>query len=113
MAETETVVYESQDGNTRIDVTFDGHTVWLTHDQIAELYGVDAPIIKKNIANIIDEEIVNPDVAVSRMEVVQQRGSRKISCITAVVDLDMALAVGSLVNPEQAVAFRQWATSLA
>ncbi len=112
MAETTTVSYRLQDGNDELSIVFDGITVWLTHEQIAALYGVDDSAAKKLIANIIDEEEVDPDPSISRMEVTRQVGSRTISCLTAVFNLDMAIAVGKRLHSTEATAFRTWAHTL-
>lgn len=108
MAENQTLVYETQDGATKFCIPFDGNTVWLTQDQIAELYGVEVSVTKRHIANIIDEGAVDANSAVSRMEVTRQNGDREFACIMGVFNLDMVLAVGDRIDPEQAAVFAQW-----
>lgn len=112
MAESLTMIYESRNGTTKLDTVFDGKTVWLANRQIAELYDVDASVVNKHIANIIDEGEVDADVAISRMEVARQVNGRNVAHIMSVFNLDMILSVGYRIDAEQAAAFNDWATSL-
>lgn len=112
MAETTMVIYRLQDDANTLNIPFDGTTVWLTKDQITELFGVDGAVISKHIADIIEEGAVDDRIAISRMEIVKYEGDRRNACIMAVFNLDMILAVGDRVDPEQAAIFKNWVDSL-
>ena len=108
--ENEIVIYESNDGLVRVDVTLDGDTVWLSLDQLAQLFGRDKSTISRHIKNIYAEGELDQEATVAKNATVQTEGNRQVRREIAYYNLDAILSVGYRVNSRQATAFRQWAT---
>ena len=104
MKDVKTIVY---DGDVRLDVRFDGKTVWLSQQQIAELFGVGQAAISKHIKNVYSSGELEEDGTYSILE--YMAGNRVYS--TKFYNLDMIISVGYRVNSVQATHFRRWATS--
>ena len=104
MKDVKTIVY---DGDVRLDVRFDGKTVWLSQQQIAELFGVGQAAISKHIKNIYSSGELEEDGTYSILE--YMAGNRVYS--TKFYNLDMIISVGYRVNSVHATHFRRWATS--
>ena len=104
------VIYESGDGLTRIDVSLDGETVWLSLDQISQLFGRDKSTISRHLKNIYAEGELSEEATVAKNATVQTEGNRQVRREIAYYNLDAILSVGYRVNSRQATAFRQWAT---
>jgi hypothetical protein len=77
---------------------------------MAELFNVKAPAISKHLKNIFETEELQENATVSKMEIVQFEGNRKVLRIVEFYRLDVVLAVGYRVNSSQATQFRKWAT---
>ena len=110
--ENEIVIYESNDGLVRVDVTLDGDTVWLSLDQLAQLFGRDKSTISRHIKNIYAEGELDQEATVAKNATVRTEGDRRVRREIAFYNLDMILSVGYRVNSRQATAFRQWATGI-
>ncbi len=111
--ETKLVIYNAPDGETRLDVTVHGDTIWLTQRQIAELFGTKVPAISKHLKNIFESSELERSATISKMETVVNRGFR--GSTIEVVDhynLDAILSVGYRVNSKNATAFRIWANKV-
>lgn len=111
--ETKLVIYNAPDGETRLDVTVNGDTIWLTQRQIAELFGTKVPAISKHLKNIFESGELERSATISKMETVVNRGFR--GSTIEVVDhynLDAILSVGYRVNSKNATAFRIWANKI-
>lgn len=74
----EIILYQTSDGQTAIDVRLENETIWLTQKQIAELFGTEVPAISKHIKNIFSTGELQEKSTVSRMEIVQIEGSRRV-----------------------------------
>lgn len=110
---TQLVIYQTPNGETQLDVTVRGETIWLTQRQIAELFGTKVPAISKHLKNIFASGELERDTTISKMETVVNRGFRGSS--VEVVDhynLDAILSVGYRVNSKNATAFRIWANKV-
>ncbi len=108
--ENQIEIYQSNDGQTQIEVKFREETIWLTQKQIASLFGTEIPAINKHTKNIYKDGELKADLTVSKMEIVQFEGLRKVSRKLDVYNLDMILSIGYRVNSSRATQFRQWAT---
>ena len=111
--ETQLVIYQTPNGETQLDVTVRGETIWLTQRQIADLFGTKVPAISKHLKNIFASGELDRDATISKMETVVNRGFRGSS--VEVVDhynLDAILSVGYRVNSKNATAFRIWANKV-
>lgn len=108
----EIVMYESEDGSTKLAVQLDGETVWLTQAQIAELFGVRSQAISKHLKNIYEEGELDEESTCSKMEQVRQEGARTVRRTAKAYNLDAVISVGYRVNSKRATHFRRWATSV-
>jgi len=111
--ETKLVIYKTPNGETQLDETVHGDTIWLTQRQIAELFGTKVPAISKHLKNIFESGELQRDATIPKMETVVNRGFR--GSTVEVVDhynLDAILSVGYRVNSKNATAFRIWANKV-
>ena len=72
------LMYQTEDGKARIEVIFDGDTVWLTQARIAELFGVDRSVITKHINNILKRKELPREPTCAKIARVQKEGSRDV-----------------------------------
>lgn len=73
------VLYQTDDGKVTVNVRFEDETFWLTQKAIAELFDVQVPAIAKHLKNIFDEDELDREATVSKMEIVQTEGSREVT----------------------------------
>lgn len=107
------IIYQAPDGDTRIDVTVQGESIWLTQRQIADLFGTKVPAISKHLKNIFASGELERDATISKMETVVNRGFRGASMeVVDFYNLDAILSVGYRVNSKNATAFRIWANKV-
>ncbi len=107
------IIYQMPNGETKMEVTVSEETIWLTHRQIADLFGTKVPAISKQLKNIYASGELERDATISKMETVVNRGFR--GATVEVVDhynLDAILSVGYRVNSKNATAFRIWANKV-
>ncbi len=107
---SEIILYKTDDGAIKIDTVFLGETIWLTQAQMAELFDVNVPAISKHLNNIFEKGELQKEATVSKMETVQQEGSRQVIRIRDFYNLDAIIAVAYRVNSKRATRFRIWAT---
>ena len=101
------LLYESQDGTIKIDVRFEGETVWLSLDQMASLFSRDKSTISKHIKNIFTEgELAQQSVVANFATTASDGKTYQI----AHYNLDVIISVGYRVKSKQGTLFRQWAT---
>ena len=110
MEENKIVIYQTEDGQTQIDVRLENETVWLTQKQIAELFGTKRPAITKHLKNIYASEELEEDSTCSILEHMGNEGKQIYS--TKYYNLDVILSVGYRVNSKNATRFRQWANKV-
>ncbi|MDQ7084002.1 MAG: RhuM family protein [Sulfurovum sp.] len=103
------VVYEN--GELELKVSVEKESIWATQRQIAELFATKVPAINKHIKNIFLESELN-NSTISKMEIVQTEGKRKVKREVEFYNLDMIIAVGYRVNSKKATQFRIWATNV-
>lgn len=103
-------IYYSK-GETQIDVKFENETVWLSLNQIAELFGRDKSVISRHLKNIYSEEELSWESTVAKNATVQIEGKRKIKREIEIYNLDAIISVGYRVNSKQGTQFRIWATN--
>jgi death-on-curing family protein len=105
------VIYEAAGGQSpRVEVKLDNHTIWLTQKQMSEIFGTEVPAINKHIKNILREKELIKDSTISKMEIVQNEGKRRVSRTVEIYNLDMVISVGYRINSSRATHFRIWAT---
>ena len=108
--ESKIIFYQNQDSNVVINVTYFEDNFWLTQRLIAQLFGVEVPAINKHLNNIFEENELDKEATISKMEIVQQEGNRQVKRQVEFYNLDAIIAVGYRVNSKQATQFRIWAT---
>ncbi len=108
---SEILIYQSEDGQTKIDVKVDDETVWLSLNQIAELFQRDKSVIAKHIKNVFDEnELIRDNSTVANFATVQTEGKRSIQRQVEYFNLDVIISVGYRVKSQRGTQFRIWAT---
>ena len=75
---SEIIIYQTQDGLTKIDVAFDDETVWLSLDQMAQLFQRDKSVISRHIKNIYAEGELSREGTVAKNATVQKEGTRNV-----------------------------------
>ena len=103
------VVYRTEDNTLQLDVQVKGDTVWLTQQQIAELFGVKQPAVSKHLSNIFKDGELEKDSVHSILEYTASDG--KVYS-TQFYNLDAILSVGYRVNSKNATSFRRWANTV-
>ncbi len=104
------IIYQTEDGQTQVDVRLENETVWLTQKQIAELFGTKRPAITKHLKNIYASEELDENSTCSILEHMGNEGKQTYS--TKYYNLDVILSVGYRVNSKNATRFRQWANKV-
>ena len=105
------ILYQTEDGRTRIDVRFAEQTLWLSLNQLAELFQSTKQNISLHILNIFREAELTPAATVKEYLTVQTEGKRRISRKIEHYNLPMILAVGFRVKSHRGTQFRQWASA--
>ena len=107
MEENKIIIYQTEDGQTQIDVRLENETVWLTQAQMAELFDKDRTVIGRHIRNIYKEEELEQDITCAKFAHMGSEGDQRYE-YTA-YNLDVIISVGYRVNSKRGVKFRQWA----
>jgi hypothetical protein len=113
--ELQFLIYNTPQENIKIDVVVKDETIWLTQKAMAMLFGVQIPAISKHINNIFEEEELDEQVVISKMETTTLHGAiadKTQTKETNFYNLDMIIAVGYRVNSSKATQFRIWATKI-
>ncbi len=110
--ENEIIIYQTQDGQTKIDVRLENETVWLTQNQMAELFQTTKQNISSHIKNIFEEGELSENSTVKDYLTVQQEGNRKVSRNVSHYNLDVIISVGYRVKSLRGTQFRIWATQV-
>ena len=108
----EIIIYQTADGETRLDVRMEDDSVWLTQAQIAQLFGVDRTVIVRHVNNIYKSSELERDVTCAKIAQVQHEGRRQVRRMIPYYNLDMILSVGYRVNSKNATQFRIWANKV-
>lgn len=106
------ILYQTSDGQSKIEVTLSNDTVWLTADQMAELFQRNKSTISRHIKNAYEEGELQADSTVAFFATVQNEGTRKVERNIAFYNLDMIISVGYRVKSHRGVQFRIWATQV-
>jgi hypothetical protein len=110
--DTEFLLYQTTDGSIRIETRMQNETVWLTINQMAELFGVDKSGISRHLKNIYESSELNKKSTVAKFATVQNEGNRPIEREIEYYNLDAIISVGYRVNSIRGTQFRIWATQL-
>jgi len=106
----EFLIYDAADGRTRIEVRFSGETVWLSLNQMADLFQRDKSVISKHIKNVFEDQELAPEATVAKFATVQTEGGREVSREIEFFNLDVILSVGYRVKSLRGTqSCRNWA----
>lgn len=104
------LMYQTENGDTKIQVRLEGETVWMTQKAIAELFQKGVPTINEHIKNVYAEGELTEEATIRKNRIVQIEGSREVEREVTFYNLEMIIAVGYRVRSHRGTQFRQWAT---
>ena len=104
------VVYETPDGEMRVDVRLDQETVWLTQRQMSEVFQTSSDNVGLHLKNVFADGELEESATTEDFSVVQTEGKRQVRRALKHYNLDAIISVGYRVNSKRGVQFRQWAT---
>ncbi len=108
--EGEFLLYQTEDGHTRIECRFAGESIWLTQKVMADLFQVTVPTVNEHMRNLYEEREIDPDRTIRRFRIVRREGTRQVARQIDHYSLDAILAVGYRVRSHRGTQFRIWAT---
>ena len=111
LPQSEIILYQTQDGRTRIQCRFEDETVWLSQALIAELFQKDVRTINEHLVNIFEEGELRREATIRKFRIVRQEGARQVTREVEHYQLDAILAVGFRVRSQRGTQFRQWAAA--
>jgi len=106
----EFILYQTEDGQTRIEVRLSHETIWLPQRLIADLFQVSLKTANEHLINIYNERELDPAATIRKFRIVQTEGNREVSRTVDHYNLDAILAVGYRVRSHRGTQFRSWAT---
>ena len=104
------IIYQTEDGLTKINVKIENETVWLSQQQMAELFSTSRTNIIEHINNIYEEEELNKNSTCQNFRQVRKEGNRNVTREIPFYNLDMIISLGYRVKSKVATNFRKWAT---
>lgn len=111
--EVQFLLYNMPEDSGKVQVVIKDETIWCTQKAMAQLFGVGVPAVSKHLKNIFDEGELSPEMTISKMETVINRGKRgEVNEFIDFYNLDAIIAVGYRVSSLKATRFRQWATTI-
>ena len=102
--DSELIIYESKDGNIKLDVNFENETVWLTANQMAQIFNRDEKVIRKHINNVFNDGELDRENNTQKVRV------DGVKQPVSYYNLDVVISVGYRVKSLEGVRFRKWAT---
>jgi len=106
----EILLYQTEDGETRIEAHMVNESVWLSLSQMAELFQRDKSVISRHISNVFEEGELQQAATVANFATVQTEGERKVERAIDYYNLDVIISVGYRVKSHRGTQFRIWAT---
>ncbi len=107
---SEILIYQNQDGTIKIDVRLEDETVWLTQDQMANLFGKGRSTVAEHIINVFEEGELEQNRTCRKFRQVRMEGNRQVEREIDYYNLDVIISVGYRVKSQQGTQFRIWAT---
>lgn len=104
------LLYQAEDGELKIDVRFENESVWLTQQQIAELFQTTIPNVSMHMSNVYEEGELSAEATIKKFLTVRTEGKREVKRLLDYYNLDMIISVGYRVKSRVATRFRIWAT---
>ena len=112
MNKSNIIMYTTKDGLTKIETTFEEDTVWLSIDQMAELFQRNKSTISRHISKIYEEGELSPIGTVAKFATVQMEGTRSVERNIEYYNLDVIISVGYRVKSHRGTQFRIWAMGI-
>lgn len=109
-AQGEILLYQTEDGRTRVECRFQDETIWLSQAMIAELYQIGVGTVNHHLKAIYGDEELDPRATIRSYRIVRREGSREVTRQIEHYSLDAVLAVGYRVRSQRGTQFRRWAT---
>jgi len=106
----EIVLYQTEDGRTRVECRFVDETLWLSQALIAELFQKDVRTVNEHLQNIYEEREIDAKATIRKFRIVRREGPRDVEREIDHYNFDAILAVGYRVRSERGTQFRRWAT---
>jgi hypothetical protein len=106
----EIIIYQTEDGLTKLDVRMEDETVWLTQQQMAELFQTSRTNVVDHIKNIYEENELDENSTCRKFRQVRMEGSRQVTRELPFYNLDMIISLGYRIKSSTATHFRKWAT---
>ena len=110
--ESDFLLYKTDDGRIKVEVVFQGETIWLTQKKMSELFDVEVNTINYHIKEIFKSGELEESSTIRKIRIVQKEGTRDVERETEFYNLDMIISVGYRVNSVRATQFRIWATKV-
>jgi len=108
----EIIIYQTEDGQTKLDVLFSEGNVWLPLDKIAKLFQRDKSTISRHLKNIYEDGELEAKATVANFATVQTEGTRQVSRDVEYYNINAIIAVGYRIKSPRGVQFRKWATEI-
>jgi len=112
MTDSEIRIFQSDDGQTEVQVRFDQDTVWLSQRQMAELFDKDSDTISLHLKNIYGSGELDEVSTTEESSIVQKEGTRNVKRKLRLYNLDAIISVGYRVNSKRGIQFRIWANKV-
>ena len=109
MEDNKLIIYKNSEGNIIVDAIYKDETLWLSQKGMSKVFDVGVPAISKHLKNIFEENELDKNSVVSKMEITAPDGK---NYNTEVYSLDAIIAVGYRINSKKATEFRIWATKI-
>ena len=106
---SELILYQTEDGKTRLEVRLQDETAWLTQKMMSDLFQIAVPTINEHIKNIFAEGELVSGASIRKFLIVQKEGAREVSRSVDFYNLEMIVAVGFRVRSHRGTQFRKWA----
>lgn len=103
-------MYQTEDGQTKIELRLEDETVWMTQKSLADLYQKSIKTISEHIKHIYDEGELTKEATIRKNQIVQTEGDREVTRESNFYNLEVIIAVGYRVRSHRGTQFRQWAT---
>ena len=106
------IIYQTEDGQTQVDVRLENETVWLTQAQMVELFQTTKQNVSLHVGNVFKEGELEQEATVKEYLTVQKEGERNVSRKVKYYNLDVIISVGYRVKSNRGTAFRIWARKI-
>ena len=108
--DSQIILYQAEDGTTKIEVRLENETVWLSQQQLTQLYQTSRTNVVEHIKHIFEEEELSEEATCRKFRQVQMEGNRSVTRETPFYNLDMIISLGYRIKSRIATKFRIWAT---